>query len=206
MTAPEASRYLELVPDGYDFDQRIAARFVLHIVLYSPGRNMRVLDVPVLVQVGSRDATIPPRPTVRAARRAPRSTLRIYASGHFEPHTGDMFEIVVADQLMFLDRHFRSDGQRTRAAAVTGTRVDIDPRRRERSPSAGWTLCAADVNDTALAALREELARADTDTALDVTDDEEASSRRSRRDPPSHGRVGGGPSSAVGGVGARPVR
>lgn len=87
---------------------------------------------------------------------------------------------------MFLDRNFRSDGHRTRTAAVTGTRVAIGTEEARTFAQGGWTLCAADVDDTARAALQEEFALTPTPT-LDVTDEEDASSRRSARDPPSHG-------------------
>jgi fermentation-respiration switch protein FrsA (DUF1100 family) len=88
MTAPEARQYLDLVPDGYDFDQRVAARFVLRIGLYSPDRTLKNLHVPALVQVGRRDATVPPTPTIRAATSAPRTVLRVYDMGHFDAYTG----------------------------------------------------------------------------------------------------------------------
>lgn len=105
MTAPEAAEYLALVPRGQAFDQRVAARFALAVGLYSPGRRLRRLRVPVLVQVGLEDQTTPPRPAIRAARRAPNATLSTYDAGHFAPYTGDLFETFIAEQVKFLDHH-----------------------------------------------------------------------------------------------------
>lgn len=103
MTAPEAMEYLDLAPDG--FDDRVAARFALAIGLYSPGRALRHLTVPVLVQVGLRDRTTPPHPAVRAAERAPTARVSSYDVGHFTPYTGEMFETFVAEQTAFLREH-----------------------------------------------------------------------------------------------------
>jgi pimeloyl-ACP methyl ester carboxylesterase len=105
MTAAEASGYLALVPEGHHFDQRVAARFALHVGIYSPGRVLRSLDLPVLVQVGSEDQTTPPGPAIKAARSNPKVTLSTYPTGHFEPYTGELFESFVAEQLAFLDKH-----------------------------------------------------------------------------------------------------
>jgi pimeloyl-ACP methyl ester carboxylesterase len=70
------------------------------------GRTLKSLHVPALVQVGRRDATVPPTPTIRAATSAPRTVLRVYDMGHFDAYTGDTFQTVIADQLSFLDHHF----------------------------------------------------------------------------------------------------
>ena len=105
MTAPEATQYLELVPPGHAFDQRVAARFALAIGLYSPGRQLRRLDVPVLVQVGLDDQTTPPGPAIKAARRSAAATLSKHEVGHFTPYTGELFETFVSEQLKFLDHH-----------------------------------------------------------------------------------------------------
>ena len=103
MTAPEAMEYLDLAPDG--FDDRVAARFALAIGLYSPGRALRHLTVPVLVQVGLRDRTTPPHPAITAAEKAPTARVSSYDVGHFTPYTGEMFETFVAEQTAFLREH-----------------------------------------------------------------------------------------------------
>lgn len=110
MTSPHAAeQYLDLVPDGHPFDQRVAARLVLRIGLYSPGRKAKDLDAPVLVQVGQRDATTPPKPAIKAGRSAARGTVRVHDADHFEPYTGELFETFVGEQLAFLDQHLPID-------------------------------------------------------------------------------------------------
>ena len=105
MTAPEAQEYRDLVPPGFAFNPTIAARSVLSLMLYSPGRRAHRIQVPVLMQVALRDQTTPPEPAVAAAARIPRCELRTYPMGHFTPYLGDAFEQFVADQLAFLRRH-----------------------------------------------------------------------------------------------------
>lgn len=103
MTAPEAMEYLDLAPEG--FDDRVAARFALAIGLYSPGRSLRHLTMPVLVQVGLRDETTPPHPAVKAAEGALTARVSSYDVGHFTPYTGEMFEVFVSEQTDFLREH-----------------------------------------------------------------------------------------------------
>lgn len=106
VTSPQAAaRYLGLVPDDHAFDQRVAARLVFDLGRYSPGREVEGLDAPVLVQVGKRDATTPPAAAIKAGRRAPLGTVKIHDADHFEPYTGELFEVFVAEQLTFLNRH-----------------------------------------------------------------------------------------------------
>lgn len=107
MTSAEALDYLALVPEGYDFDDRVAARFALVVGLYSPGRKIKHLDMPVLVQVGSRDLTTPAKPAVKYAASNPRVVVKRHEVGHFEPYLGEIFEIFVSEQVEFLQQHLR---------------------------------------------------------------------------------------------------
>ena len=109
MTAPEAMSYFDLVPEGQDFDARVAARFALRIGLYSPGRRLRRLAMPVLVQVGRTDQTTPPKPAIKIAQPAPNATLTVYDAGPFQPYTGELFEAFVAEQIAFLDKHVKKE-------------------------------------------------------------------------------------------------
>ncbi|MBZ5736034.1 lysophospholipase [Nocardioides sp. TRM66260-LWL] len=102
MTDPEAAAYLGLVPDDLSFDDRVAARFALRIGTYSPGRAARRLTVPTLVQVGEHDRTTPPGPARRLARRGRDVRVSVHPVGHFDPYTGEAFEVFVAEQIAFL--------------------------------------------------------------------------------------------------------
>ena len=106
LNAPGASAgYLGLVPEGTPFDRRVAARFVLAIGLYSPGRALPRLPMPALVQVALGDKTTPALPAIEACAEAPRATLKEYATGHFQPYTEPFFSEFVRDQLDFLAQH-----------------------------------------------------------------------------------------------------
>ena len=97
-----------MAPPGFDLDQRVAARFALGVGFYSPGRKLRDVEVPVLVQVGRKDETTPPAAAIKAGGRARNGVVKTYDVGHFEPYTGDDFEIFVADQLKFLEQSLKA--------------------------------------------------------------------------------------------------
>lgn len=104
MTAPgESSGYHNLVPDGVKFDDRVAARFVLAVTNYNPGKKLKSLNMPILVQVGLNDVTTPPRAAIKDCNKAKTVTLKTYATGHFEPYVDPLFSTIVGDQLAFLD-------------------------------------------------------------------------------------------------------
>jgi dienelactone hydrolase len=106
MTAPEAEPgFTGIVGAHSRWQNRVAARIMLHVATYRPGPKAGRIACPVLVCVGDRDATTPPGPAVAAAERAPRGELVRYPYGHFEGYTGAPFEAMVADQVRFLTRH-----------------------------------------------------------------------------------------------------
>lgn len=172
MTAPEAAGYLQLVPSQHEFDQRVAARFALKIGLYSPGRSLRDLDVPVLVQVAIADETTPPDAAIRAGRRGKHALVQTYDCGHFDPYVNETFETFVADQIQFLDRTLdpEQESPMTPTVVITGAGAGIGHATAHRFASAGWTLCATDIDSGALDALRSELGDKHTYMTLDVTD------------------------------------
>jgi dienelactone hydrolase len=116
-------------PDGLDGDralnpgnkypewqQEIAARSVLPIVLYRPGRDASRIQSPLLVLVCDQDQTAPPEPPARAANRAPRGELVRMSGGHYEPFLGG-HEYAVEAELAFLNRHLLGPAHADRAAA-----------------------------------------------------------------------------------------
>ncbi len=106
MTAPgefEASR--RLFPKAGQFNETVAARIFLSIAQYSPGKLAPKLTCPLLVQVATKDVTTPPKPAIRAAKRAPKGELITYERGHFEVYVQPDFERTVSDQLAFLKKH-----------------------------------------------------------------------------------------------------
>jgi len=112
MTAPYAyPGYLGLVPDGVDLPNEVAARIVIKILTYRPGRSAKNIPCPILFCVCETDSVAPAGPTLRYAAQAPRGEVKTYPEGHFAIYVDDAFERVVADQLAFLDRHLKA-GQR----------------------------------------------------------------------------------------------
>ena len=106
MTSPDAlsgwTRMIAESPEYVPVPGVVAARVVLAMPFYSPGRHASSVRCPVLVQIAREDAVTPPGPARRVARRLPLATVREYDGGHFDPYTGERFEQVVADQLAFL--------------------------------------------------------------------------------------------------------
>jgi fermentation-respiration switch protein FrsA (DUF1100 family) len=110
MTSPDAEPgLLRLAEDsGMDRDDHredVAARIVLKVGLYSPGRRVSRIACPVLVQIAERDAITPRTVAEKAAARIPRSTVRVYDGGHFDPYVEPHFSQVVGDQIAFLQTH-----------------------------------------------------------------------------------------------------
>lgn len=107
MATPDALPALERMAaaDGMtlaDFPITVAARIVLRIGLYSPGRHARAVTCPALIQVAGEDDLTPPAPARRAAARMPRATSKTYPGQHFAVYVEPLFDTVVADQLRFL--------------------------------------------------------------------------------------------------------
>jgi pimeloyl-ACP methyl ester carboxylesterase len=103
MTGPgEHEGYMALVPDGMTFDPRVAARFALDIIRYSPVKRIKHLALPVLIQVGLQDITTPAKPVIKACRLNDKVQLKIYDVNHFEPYRGDSLQAFLNDQVTFL--------------------------------------------------------------------------------------------------------
>lgn len=102
MTAPEAKPGFESVvgPDS-KWRNEFAARLILRLGFYRPGRKASRLRMPVLMCVCDKDETTPPKPAVKAAGHVPRGEIRHYPYGHFDVYHDPQ---VKADQVAFLQR------------------------------------------------------------------------------------------------------
>lgn len=108
MTAPDAlPGMLALLPENYQWVNRAAARSVLSLLRYRPGRAAKRIAAPVLICISATDSVAPPGPTERYARQAPRGDVRLYAAGHFDFYLGDAYQQLVADQTKFLVSHLQ---------------------------------------------------------------------------------------------------
>jgi pimeloyl-ACP methyl ester carboxylesterase len=80
----------------------VAARVSLAMPFYSPGRSVRRLSCPVLVQIATDDVVTPPEAGRKVAGRILDARVLEYAGGHFDPYVPPLFEQVVGDQVAFL--------------------------------------------------------------------------------------------------------
>ncbi|GAA1964343.1 alpha/beta hydrolase [Catenulispora subtropica] len=110
MTTPDvADTRRALDPDGRhaeDWQQQVAARSVLRLAFYRPGRAARRVRCPLLVLVCDDDKSAYPPAAIAAARRAPGGELVRMPGGHYAPFLAG-HEQAVAAQLAFLERHLR---------------------------------------------------------------------------------------------------
>lgn len=87
-----------------DWDGRVPARILVKILFDRPGRAARRIRVPVLVQAAARDDIIP-LPAVRhAAARIADGVLRIHPMDHFGPYRDPWMEMLLEEQLAFLEQ------------------------------------------------------------------------------------------------------
>ena len=103
MTAPDVvDGYFGLMPDGYEHDNRIAARIGLIVGSQRPGKKLKDAKPPVLVCACEKDTVAPYKATAQFASGLPQVTLKSYPFGHFDIYVGEPFEMAVADQTAFL--------------------------------------------------------------------------------------------------------
>jgi len=100
--------YMSLLPEKYPYCNKVAARICLKAVFYNPGKYVKQIKVPILLQVGTKDITTPPAPVLRAARSVPGNNVvvKTYKLGHFDVYVEPEFERIIEDQITFLDKYF----------------------------------------------------------------------------------------------------
>jgi pimeloyl-ACP methyl ester carboxylesterase len=108
----------ELVPPGSRWRNEVAARIALHIGTYRPGRKASRIRCPILYCIADNDSVTPANLALKAAAAAPRAEIKRYPAGHFDVYVGELFELVVADQIEFLTRHLRPQPAQAVATAT----------------------------------------------------------------------------------------
>jgi len=106
LTTPDATDMDgALNPDNTypDWQQTIAARSVLPIAFYRPGRTARRISCPLLAVISTRDQTVLAAPGLKAARRARAGEILQVDGTHYAAFL-EQHEIVVAAELDFLRR------------------------------------------------------------------------------------------------------
>jgi uncharacterized protein len=110
LTTPDvADTDRALDPDGRyaDWHQEVAARSVLRLSVYQPGRAAARIRCPLLVVVCDADQSAYPPAALQAARRAPNAEVVRLPGGHYAPFLA-AHEQAVEAEVGFLDRHLRS--------------------------------------------------------------------------------------------------
>jgi fermentation-respiration switch protein FrsA (DUF1100 family) len=106
MTTPDSKGGIEaMVPAQTRWENRVAARILVRIGLYRPGRQAARITCPVLVCACDGDALAPASRTAELVSKAPRAEVKRYPFGHFDIYVGTPFEEAVSDQAAFLSRH-----------------------------------------------------------------------------------------------------
>jgi dienelactone hydrolase len=106
MNSPDAEPgFRALNPPGFEWPNEAAARVMLRLGSYRPGRKVARVRCPLLFALAEDDVVTPSDLAEKAAARASRAEVRRYRGGHFDPYIGELFERVVADETEFLVRH-----------------------------------------------------------------------------------------------------
>jgi pimeloyl-ACP methyl ester carboxylesterase len=105
------------------WQQNVAARSAIRVGFYRPGRFASRIRCPILVVAYEEDGVAPPKPAIRAARRAPRGEVARLAGGHYTALL-DGEEQAARVLLSFLDRELRQSS----AVPRTSTRPPVSGR------------------------------------------------------------------------------
>lgn len=104
LTTPDAlPGYLTAAADAPLWRNEFAARMLLAVPGYRPGRHADRVHCPMLVQIAAADRNAPPDLARAAAGRAGATVHEYPSAGHFDVYDGGpAFEAVVNDQISFL--------------------------------------------------------------------------------------------------------
>jgi len=107
LTTPDAADSGRALNPGNAYpqwQQTIAARSVIPIGLYRPGRTAGRISCPLLAVISTGDQTVLAGPGLKAARLAQKGEVLAIDGAHYAAFL-DQHETVVAAELEFLDRH-----------------------------------------------------------------------------------------------------
>ena len=134
ITTPDAQHGpAALDPEGKypEWQQTIAARSVLPMGGYRPGRVARKVSDPLLVVVAEDDQTALAKPAIHAAQRAPNASILRVPGGHYAPFLAQ-HELVVQAELDFFKTHLlRPAAASELRPRANGRDWDHEPRERE---------------------------------------------------------------------------
>jgi pimeloyl-ACP methyl ester carboxylesterase len=111
LTTPDATDSGRALNPGNAYpqwQQAIAARSVIPVALYRPGRSASRISCPLLAVISIRDQSVLAGPALKAARLAPQGEVLEVDGAHYAAFL-DQHETVVAAELEFLRRHLLTD-------------------------------------------------------------------------------------------------
>jgi uncharacterized protein len=107
LTTPDAPNAADALNPGNRYpqwQQAVAARSVLPLGFYRPGRDAPRVQCPLLVVVCDEDRSAPAEPAIGAARRAPHAEIVRIPGGHYAPFLAG-HERAIEAELAFLRKH-----------------------------------------------------------------------------------------------------
>ena len=104
MPAPDYNGYYDLIPEGFDFCDRVGARLAMNIFWYQPGSRARNSKCPLYVSVCMRDTVAPAKKTLKYLSGTKNVEYKKYDCGHFDIYVGSDFEEAITDYQNFLYR------------------------------------------------------------------------------------------------------
>jgi pimeloyl-ACP methyl ester carboxylesterase len=97
--------YSALIPEDSSWENKVPARVLLLVPLYSPMRQAGRVESPVLMVTAEKDSLIPIKAVVKTAARIKNVTLHRLPCNHFDPYVGEFFKENVTVETEFLERH-----------------------------------------------------------------------------------------------------
>ena len=121
LTTPDAADCDRALNPGNAYpgwQQTIAARSVIPIAMYRPGRTASRISCPLLAVISTGDQSVLAAPALKAASKAPRAEVLQIDGTHYAAFL-EQHETVVAAELDFLHRHLLRDDTADSAASAS---------------------------------------------------------------------------------------
>jgi dienelactone hydrolase len=104
MATPEARQAIEGMQSNH-WKNEVAPRVLLEMMRYKPGEKAHRLAMPVLVSAAADDRETPVELAREIAENAPRGEFKTYSVTHFDLYRPEVRRRVIADQIVFLQKH-----------------------------------------------------------------------------------------------------
>lgn len=97
--------YSALIPEDSTWENKVPARVLLIVPLYSPMRQAGRVECPVLIVAAEKDTLVPFKAVEKTASRIKNCTFHRLSCNHFSPYVGDFFDLNVKIETGFLEKH-----------------------------------------------------------------------------------------------------